>query len=398
QHETTRLTVDGSLTGDDSSRAPKIDAHAELTGADVPLLERLAGARMARTFGATFSQLTAGRIERAQIELHGPLDATLPDTGFTGALLLRDAILSGGDLWPDAREVDARIDWRGPRIHASIEQGHAGSFALAAIQADWDARGERVAHMTGHVTGPLEAATAWIRSHPKLQQYAPRVQQIDMRGNASLDFNLTLPAVIDSSFASASDTRAHVTAVLEGARLQAVAGIPPIDAVRGTLVFDAGYLRRSTLTGTWLGGPVTLNVGERREHGALLLAIQGHGVLDARQLALAATAGTVIDATLTPTGHAEWSGELSYLAGTDSEPAQWRVRADSSLIGIASHLPEPLAKVGGAAVPLHVEARGTVAAAQLRLSLGDRLRGLLSLRRRDAAAWRVERGNVRFGT
>ena len=310
QHETARLSVDGALAGDASNAAPQVNAHAELTGVDVSLLEKLAGASMARTFGATFSSLTAGRIERAQLELRGPVDETLLDTGFTGALLLRDAALSGGDLWPETRDLNARIEWRGRRIR----------------------------------------------------------------------------------------TR------LEGVRLQAVAGIPTFDDVRGTLMFDRGSLRRSTLTGTWLGGPVTLNVGQRREHGALVLAIQGHGVLDARQLALVATAGTVIDETRAPVGNAEWSGELAYMAADDSRPlpaarpAQWRVRADSSLIGIVSHLPEPLAKTGGAAVPLRIEAQGTAAMAQLRLGLGERFRSLLSLQRHDDATWQVVRGDVQFGT
>ena len=304
QHETARLSVEGMLAGDDSNDAPQVNAHAELTGVDVPLLDKLAGASMARTFGATFSSLMAGRVERAQLELRGPVDETLLDTGFTGALLLRDAALSGGDLWPETRDLNAHIEWHGRRIR----------------------------------------------------------------------------------------TR------LEGVRLQAVAGIPTIDDVRGTLMFDRGSLRRSTLSGTWLGGPVMLNVGQRREHGALVLAIQGHGVLDARQLALAATAGTVIDQTRAPVGNAEWSGELAFMAADDSRPAQWRVRADSSLIGIVSHLPEPLAKMAGAAVPLHIEAQGTAAMAQLRLGLGERFRGLLSLQRHDDATWRVERGDVQFGT
>ena len=398
QHQSTQLSVEGSLVGNDTAAVPELNAHAELTGADVALLEKLAGPGMTQAFGATFSQLTSGRIERAQIDLRGPFDATLPDSGFTGSLVLRDAVLSGGDLWPDARDVDARIDWRGPRIHAFIDKGHAGSFALSVTKADWDARGGRVAHVSGHVTGAVEEALAWMRSHPKLGEYAPRVQNIQMSGATSLDFSVTLPPGMDGA------VEAHVAAVLEDARLEAVDGMPAMEGLRGTLVFDAGSLRRSTLTGTWLGGPVTLNVGERRDRGTPVLSIQGHGVLDARHLALAATAGTVIDQSLAPAGNAEWSGELAYTTGTDSRPAQWRVHADSSLVGVVSHLPEPLMKASGAAVPLHVEARGTDEAAELRLSLGDRLQGLLSLRRgdgaasRDDATWQVERGNVQFGT
>ncbi len=191
---------------------------------------------------------------------------------------------------------------------------------------------------------------------------------------------------------------ARVTAVLDGASLQAVAGVPAIEAVRGSLVLDGGHLRRSTLTGTWLGGPVTLNVGERREHGAFVLAIQGRGQLDARQLVLAAAGGIPIDDNLAPTGRTEWTGELAYLAGTDAKSAQWRVRADSSLVGIASRLPEPLAKTAGVSVPLHIEVQGANAAAELRVNLGDRVRSVLSLRRREDVTWQVERGGVHFGT
>lgn len=424
QHGATQLRVEGSLVGDDSAAVPEINAHAELTGADVTLLERLAGAGMApagmapagmaqanttrpgmgQAFGATFSKLTAGRIERAQIELRGPFDATLAENGVMGELVLKGATLAGGDVWPDAKDIDARIDWHGPRIHAFIERGNAGSFALSAIRADWDARGERVAHVAGHVTGAVEEALAWMRTHPKLQQYAPRLQNIAMRGTASVDFSLALPADRDASTVAVSDLQAHVRTELEGARLEAVAGMPPMEALHGTLVFDSGSLRRATLSGTWLGGPVTLNVGERREHGTPVLSIQGHGLLDARHLALAATAGTVIDQAMAPAGNAEWSGELAYVGGNDSRPPQWRVRADSSLVGVVSHLPEPLMKASGTAVPLHVEAEGTADAAEFRLSLGDRLRGLLSLRRQadatpaDEPIWQVERGNVQFGT
>ena len=304
QHRGAHLKVQGSLAGNAARETPEIEAHAELTGVDVPLLKRLAGDGMARTFGAALSQLTAGDIDRVQVELHGPMDASLLDSGVTGAIAVQNAVLSGGELWPDARDVSAHVEWRGT----------------------------------------------------------------------------------------------HIRAVLDDARLQAVAGIPPIEALSGTLVFDDGYLRRSTLKGKWLGGPVTLNVGERHEHGALALAIQGRGTLDARELALFATAGTVIDQTRAPTGRAEWSGELAYLAGTDARPTQWRVKADSSLVGIMSHLPEPLAKTGATALPLHVEAQGTAAAAELRLNLGDRLRSLVSLKRRDDATWKVDRGTVQFGT
>lgn len=302
QHQATHLKIEGALGTDEASDTPQLDAHAELTGADVPELKRLAGERGGQGFGTAWSQLTAGTIERAQVDLRGPLDG--PNAVASGVFLLHDGVISGDDLWPGARNVEARIEFHGLRIRAS----------------------------------------------------------------------------------------------LENAQLQAVAGIPSIDAVQGTLLFDGGHLRRSVLTATWLGGPVTLNVSEGREYGGPVLAILGRGVLDARQLALAATAGIVIDETRAPTGRADWNGELVYVAASETGPAQWRVRADSTLVGIVSHLPEPLGKPTQVAAPLHIEAQGTAEEAHLRLSLGDRLRSLLALRRRDDATWRVERGDVQFGT
>jgi uncharacterized protein YhdP len=303
QHETAHLRVAGSVTATDAVEGCAVDARAELTGADVPQLQALAGEELARAFGATFAQLTSGHIERAQLELHGPFDPALLGTGASGELVLSEAAVSGGDSWPEMRGIQAQIDWRGARVQVAVA----------------------------------------------------------------------------------------------GGQLQVVAGVPAIEALRGGLVFDGGHLRRSVLTGTWLGGPVVLNLGERRERGAAVLVIQGRGVLEARELALAATAGTQIDESRAPAGRADWNGELAYTAATDSRPAQWRVRADSTLVGIVSRLPEPLPKAGAAAMPLHVEAQGTASEAQLHLSLGDRLRSLLALRRRSDTTWRVERGNVQFG-
>ena len=137
-----------------------------------------------------------------------------------GSLFLRDAVLSGGALWPDAREVDARIDWRGPRMHASIEKGRAGSFELSSTKADWDfaASGSRIS--LDMYLGPLRMLSPGCVRIRSCSRYAPRVQNIEMRGTASLDFNIALPPGVDASTATASDIQAHVTAVLEGARLR----------------------------------------------------------------------------------------------------------------------------------------------------------------------------------
>jgi uncharacterized protein YhdP len=392
------VAVSGAIGAQGAGRQPQINAHVALKDADVALLERLLGARALATFGAAAAQLTAGRIASADLEWRGPLDAAQPPwsrsvTEFRGAVGLRDATVAGSDPWPDTQHLDARIEWHGPRMHAAIDGGQVGTFQLVAASAEWDVRGGRAVHLAGRVTGSAQQALTWLRQHPQLSAYTPGLQDVDLRGDTLLDVDILVPAAAHATAARAPSVRTRVTAVLDGAQLHAVAGLPPIDALRGTLAFTAGHLQPSTLTGQWLGGPVSLGVAERREPDVTALAISGRGLVDVRQALLAA--GASDDAPLA--GNAEWSALLTFLPAADAGGSRWRVRADSNLIGVASGLPEPFAKAQGALLPLHVEVQAGSDAGQLRLSLGERLHAWAGLTR-SGELWRIERGAVRLAS
>ena len=404
EHQRASLSLSGSLQDDPTE--PRIFATGTLIGADIPLVVRLLGDNTAVAFGAAASRLTAGRIQNAEFALRGPI-GELPFEGppdsFTGSLTLRDAIISGGDLWPDAAGIDARIEWRGAQIQATIEAGRAGPFQLASSKAQWGADGRTATRLTGHVNGRLEDAIAWVHEHPQLEEYAPDVGDIDAKGDASFDFNVSVPPNAEKVARAGTDARAgaavrppqlvaRVSTFLDGATVQAVSGLPPLQNVTGSFVFDAGRLRRSTLTGSWLGGPVTLHVGERQEKSTRVLAVEARGSLNAQQLASLANATGTVD------GSTDWSGELAYLQSDGSQSPRWRMRADSNLLGLTSSLPEPFAKRAAVGVPVHLEVTGTNDSAQLRANLGDRMRSVLALRRKPDIGWVVDRGAVRFGT
>jgi len=391
EHQRASLSLSGSLQDDPIE--PRIAATGKLIGADVPLVMRLLGENTAQAFGAVASRLTAGRIQNADFALHGPISKLPFDAGgdgFTGSLTLRDAVLSGGDLWPDADEIAAHVEWRGARIQATIEAGRAGPFQLAAAKAQWGADGGSATRLTGHVNGRLEDAIAWVHDHPGLQEYVPDMRYVDASGAASFDFNVSVPA---SRAADVHEPRvlARVSTFIDGATVQAISGLPALEGVTGSFVFDAGHLKRSTLTGSWLGGPVTLRVGERREKGQPVLAIQAQGTLTAQRLA------TLANATGTVEGSTDWTGELAYVQADNVQAPRWRMRADSNLLGVVSSLPEPFAKRSAAVVPVHVEVTGASDSALLRASLGDRVSSLFALSRRPDVGWAVDRGAVRFG-
>src|SRR5262249_45380112 len=149
--------------------------------------------------------------------------------------------LSGGDLWPDAQAVDARVEWRGARIQATVDGGRAGPFQLATAKAQWSADGSGATRLVGHVNGRLEDAIAWVRDHPPLQEYAPDMRDVDARGAAGFDFNVLVPAGIEPD---PRQVRVSVSTLVEGATVQSIAGLSPLVGVTGSFVFDSGHLQK----------------------------------------------------------------------------------------------------------------------------------------------------------
>ena len=192
----------------------------------------------------------------------------------------------------------------------------------------------------------------------------------------------------------------RVATLLDNAQLHLTRDMPPIESVRGSLGFDSGKLQRSTLTGQWLGGSVTLRVSELRDRTRTGLFIQAQGLLDAQKLVALAGFEPLTEVA----GETPWSGELSYQPQESGRPARWRLDADASLVGVSSRLPEPLSKAVVTAVPLRVEASGSGVEAEVGITLGNRLRSQLALSRTaqesevSRSRWRIERGAVSFGT
>ncbi|HEV2229732.1 MAG TPA: AsmA-like C-terminal region-containing protein [Steroidobacteraceae bacterium] len=389
-----RLAASGTLTGEDSGAHPRIDARAAVSGAPIELVRAALGARTLAALGAAAGELTAGRIVHGQLVARGPLDEPLPWSGarrtFAGSLELTGASLAGAADRPDLRGLDARIDWRGARVRVRVDGAAAGRLRLSAARGEWDARDASLERLAGRLSGNLVDALAWLRDHPQLEPYAPGIDGIALSGDAVFDFELRR-AGNRAGGPRAPRFATRLSALLDGAQLRPVAGLPGIEGLRGTLAFADGHLQRSTVTGRWLGGPIALSVGERRERGATAVAISGKGVLDVPEAMAAATGLHAGESPLR--GNAEWSADLRLLPGTNGGRASWRARADTSLAGVASSLPEPLAKASGSVLPLHIELLGTEDTAELHVALAEWLRGVAAVSRRGDL-WRIERGAV----
>jgi len=387
------LSASGAINMPAAGSAPLIDARLSMKEADAALLGSLLTSCTTAACGDVAGTLASGRVESGELTWRGPLIGvpwSAPGARFTGSLVVREAALRESANWPAVTDLSARIDWHGAQFRASIDRAHLASFALTDGHADWDGRAGGVARFRGRLAGDAQQLPTWLQSHPQAAAWAPGLEHLDLRGNTVLDLELALPVASDTD-PRAATPHARIAAQLDGVQLRPLAGLPPLESLRGTLAFTGGQLQRSTLTARWLGGPASLTVAERREQGLNVLVVSGRGVMDAHAAVEAASANAA-EARLG--GSADWSALLTLVPGVDAP--HWQLHADSSLAGIASALPEPFAKAAGAALPLHVDLNDQSDGAQLRIALGERLAAVAALAR-SGDSWRIERGAVRLG-
>ena len=392
QHASAQGEISGTLTADTQDDEPLLDLRGTVAHADIVKLQERFADGVARVFGSAGLRIGAGRIENGAFEMRGRLDK-MQASRFVGSFNLHDAAIPSDGAWPEAKAVDARVEWSGPRISASISEGHAGSFDLGSVQAQWDAAGTGPSQFTGRVHGRLEEALAWMRSHPELQKQAPYLQELVASGDALFDFDVTVPSESAVAQNPAQQTHARIATVLEGVQFRLAPGLPAVESLRGTLAYDSGRLQRSTLSATWLGGPLTLKISERRDRRGAAVVVQSQGFVDARKLVALSQVRQLAEVS----GETAWNGEFAYTPPDDASPAHWQGRADSTLIGVASELSAPLAKTANVALPLHLEISGTGAKSEFRANLADRLRAAFALDVVNREDWRIERGAIRLG-
>ena len=371
------LRVRGSL-GARPHAAPRLDLRVQLVDFPAALGAALLGDAVARP--------DAGRITHGELAWQGALLPAAPrlrTARSRGELAFAGVSLPGDAHWPAFQDLDGRLQWRGARLRAQLSRARSGGLRLTDAEGTGDVGGAGPLRLRAHLQGDAGDALAWLRARPQFAPPAPLLSGLRLGGRARLELELTSPALGARSAAPG----ARLNAALENVQLEVAGGLPPLRGVTGTLAFSDGHLRDSALSGTWLGGPVALTVRERRQAGGVAFLVGAHGSL-AAAAALALAGGSAAEVPLS--GSAEWSGRFTAVGD-----GAWQLHAESSLAGLASGLPEPLAKPAGAPLPLRVEAGGEGERAQVRLALGARLNGVLALAR-TGPAWRIEGGALRL--
>ena len=365
-----------------------IDLSATLTRADARRVARylpLASIMGEKTRQWLVAGIQGGQASDVHLRLRGDL-ADFPYADPTRGQFLvtarvQDGVLQYADGWPAIRHIDADLQFERNRMDIVGRSGTILGARLSGVHvgiADL-ASPEPLLSVAGEAAGPSAEFLRYIASSPVRHMTSGLTDGITASGDGRLRLALELPlARLDASRVN-GDYAFAANAVRLDARL------PPIEGAAGRLSFTEASFAAHDVRGRLFGGPVTISGGTRGNDGAVEFVARGEA---------AAQALTAVPET--------WrrflSGDAAYSARLSLDDGARRVALDSSLRGITSTLPAPLAKTAAQSLPFRLEVLTTQADSRERIvgSLGNVV-ALDARRVRHGEALELERASIRLG-
>ena len=312
--------------------------------------------------------LTAGTAHEVTLTLRGAL-ADFPfehnDGEFAIAMNAEGVRLRPYEDWPEMQDIRGRLRFHGAGMFIEEAQGHLYGVQLAPVAAQIADLGADAPHLVlqGDARGETADFLRFVRESPVHDRVGGWVTSLQPTGDAAL--RLALDIDLDKP----EQSQAQGEFQFADNRV-ALPPWPPIEAARLRLRFTLDELAFDEIGGQWLGHPLQLE-GVHNEHGPAL----GARVLfdaDALRQQLAATPDA--PAALTALMGA-LRGRTPVQIHAGLHPENMTVQLRTTLEGLASTLPAPLAKTAEAVWPLEVSLRHTPDALRLDWQQAPRLNG-----------------------
>jgi uncharacterized protein (TIGR02099 family) len=280
--------------------------------------------------------------------------------------------------WPRIGDIDAELVFERDRMDIVARSGAVLGARLADVRVSIPSMLSPPVHLliAGQADGPTSEFIKYIESTPVQGMIGGATEGVIAAGRGKLRLKLDLPLADPKAIKVAGEYEFAANDVIVHARL------PPIERASGKLSFTESTLGVHDVTGRMFGGPVKINGGTRPDKSIEILAAGNASVVGLR---------TLFDHPW----RRHLAGSAGYSAKIALHQGRLHVSVDSSLRGIASALPPPLAKSAAEALPLHVEYLPSDAGARDRISL--RLENVAAaelLRRRQGGSMAVQRATV----
>jgi len=359
-----------------SGSLSRADAHS--VGRYIPLL---VGERARAWLDTAF---LGGTSQDVKLRIKGNLNE-FPFPEGRGGTFEVTARVSGGVLeyasgWPKIENMEGDLTFHGRRMDVVVREASIFGAKLAHVHAEIPDLGipQRVLTVRGEAEGPTSEFLKFVDESPVLELINHVSENVQTEGGGKLALKLVIP------IPNVKDTKVEGSYQFINNLIQGEGEPFAYEQVNGKLEFTEASVRVPGATMTVLGGPAAL-AGSTQRDGTVRLNMAGRVNFD----------------NFRRTSTAPWVQALR--GGAD-----WRAAItlrkryadfvfDSTLQGVASELPAPLAKSAADSMPFRLE-RHVIAEQQdaLTFSLGTVVAGNLQ-RRKDSGQVFIDRGVVNLG-
>ncbi|OGA68212.1 MAG: TIGR02099 family protein [Betaproteobacteria bacterium RIFCSPLOWO2_12_FULL_68_20] len=288
------------------------------------------------------SSVLAGQASDARLRLRGDLrDFPFVDPAkgqFTVSARVTGGVLDYANGWPRIDDIDAELLFDRNRMEIAGRSGAILGAKLASVRASIPdlLAPVTILTITGQAEGPSGDFLKYIRESPVRQATAGITDAMSAEGRGRLRLRLDLPLEELHKTRAAGDFQFSNNTVTVNPQL------PPVERASGKLSFTEGSFSLQEARGRMFGGPVTISGGSKAG-SAIEVVASGE----------ATAAG--VQQVLEHPWQRQISGSAPYVATLGVRGGRAQITVESSLRGLASTLPPPLAKAASDALPLRID-------------------------------------------
>jgi len=356
-----------------------IDLAAQLTRADAKQVAKYVPLFMGEKLRSWLdTAVVAGTSNDVRLKLRGDLyefPFANPAKGqFQVAAKVRNGILDYAQGWPRMEGIEADLLFERDRVEIVGRKASIYGTALSGVRASIPQLDSGLLTITGQADGPTSDFLRYIKESPVRRMVSAATDPMQAAGRGQLKLKLDLPLGDTVKTRVAGQYQFMNNNLLVDARL------PQLEQATGRVEFTESGLVIRDVRGALFGGQVQIGGGTRPEGGVLVTA---------RGDATVAGMRNFFDHP--------WkrflSGGAPYSASVLAANNTLRVTFESSLFGVASDLPVPLAKTTQDTMPLRVEIVPTETGDRISATLGKFLAAEFQ-RRREGESMVVQRTGV----
>ncbi|WP_177198059.1 YhdP family protein [Nitrosomonas communis] len=297
--------------------------------------------------------LVAGKLEGTRFNIRGDLSESSSDLrnklAFKLTTRMADTAVNLPEEWPNMTEIQADLSFQDNQLEMTISRAKLADIVMKDVRlqiADLYAP-QPILHLTGGAEGATQNIIDLIKKSGLDRHAVDFSQPGKISGNGKLHLELAMPINLSGDEGKPMELKGRYQFINNEINLGY--DLPALSKINGVLTFTQSTLAIKNVTAQLTGEPVTIN-STVLPNGGMRIMAAGRANFDRLHSPKPDQPANTLQLWMQyMRGMTDWSAVLDInQEGTD-------LRVESSLVGVASSLPEPFVKAAAEKIPLSFE-------------------------------------------